>query len=83
MVVTVLVVRFGHWVCGESWHAIKGPPPQFSRLGTWCVCICIFGGLSSFYIWVDGLCVVVWGGEGGGGVVLGSFLVFLFVFYSS
>ena len=43
------------------------PPPQFSRLGTWCpafvcvcvcmcMCVCEFGGLSS--IWVEGLCVV-------------------------
>ena len=32
------VVKFGYWVCGESWHAMKyfNAPPQFSRLGTWC-----------------------------------------------
>ena len=44
--VLLLVVRFGHWVCGESWHAIKGS----LRLGTWCpafvcmyvyVCVCV------------------------------------------
>ena len=34
----LFVVRFGHWVCGESWHAMKdfNPPPQFSKPGTWC-----------------------------------------------
>ena len=58
------------------------PPPQFSRLGTWCpafvcmyvyVCVCVFGGLSIFYIWMEGLCVVGWWGGREGGVDLGSF----------
>ena len=34
--VCLSVMRFGHWVCGESWHALFNPPPQVSRLGTWC-----------------------------------------------
>ena len=43
------------------------PPPQFSRVGTWCpafvcmyvyVCVCV----CSFYIWIEGLCVVGAGG---------------------
>ena len=28
--------------------------------------VCVFGGLSSFYIWMEGLCVVGWWGGGGG-----------------
>ena len=36
----LLVVRFGHWVCGDSWHAIKG-----SLSLTHCcpafVCVCV------------------------------------------
>ena len=36
-----------------------------------CVCVCVFGGLCSFYIWMEGLCVVGW--WGGGGVAMGSF----------
>ena len=87
----LLVVRSVHWVCGESWHAIKGSLTHRPSSQGWapgvlplCVCICMFGGLSSFYIWVEGLCVVVWWGEGGegGGGGSGFFLVFLFVFYS-
>ena len=35
-------------------------------------CMCVFGGLSSFYIWMEGLCVVGWGGGGGGGGVAGG-----------
>ena len=49
-----------------------------------CMCVCVwvgvFGGLSSFYIWMEGLCVVCWwvggergGGGGGGGLAMGSF----------
>ena len=65
--VLLLVVRFGHWVCGES---IKGflthrPSSQGWAPGVLplCVCMCmcvmcVFGGLSSFYIWMEGLCVV-------------------------
>ena len=91
VVVTVLVVRFGHWVCGESWHAIKGSLTHRPSSQGWapgvlplCVSMCMFGGLSSFYIWVEGLCVVGWWGEGGegGGGGSGFFLVFFFVFYS-
>ena len=55
-----------------------------------CMCVCEFGGLSIFCIWVEGLCVVVWrgnkwggvGGGGGGGVEgCGSGFV-LFFFYT-
>ena len=69
--VCLSVMRFRRWVCGESWHAIKGSPTQFSRLGTWCpasvcVCVCVFGGL--------------WRGGGGGGVwlwVLSCFFMYI------
>ena len=46
-----------------------------------CVCVCVFGGLFSFYIWMEGLCVVGWwvGGREGGGY--GFFLVFLFTIF--
>ena len=38
------------------------PPPQFSRLGTWCPAfVCVLGG---FCIWVEGLCVVSCRGGG-------------------
>ena len=61
-------MRFRRWVCGESWHAIKGSPTQFSRLGTWCpASVCVY------------VCLVVCGGGGGGGgggMALGSFLFF-------
>ena len=79
--VLLLVVRFGHWVCGESWHAIKGflthrPSSQGWAPGVLplCVCMCmcvmcVFGGLSSFYIWMEGLCVVGWWGGGRGWVI--------------
>ena len=61
------------------------PPPQFSRLGTWCpafvcVCVCVWWFVKFFCIWVEGLCVVVWQGNkwggGGGGGSLGSFSSF-------
>ena len=34
----VMLCKFGHLVCGESWLAIKifNPLPQFSRLGILC-----------------------------------------------
>ena len=41
----------------------------------------MFGGLSNFFILMEGLCVVGWWGGGGGGGS-GFFLVFLFMFYS-
>ena len=50
------------------------PPPQFSRLGTWCpafvcvcLCVCVCVCLVVFCIWVEGLCVVVWRGNKWGG----------------
>ena len=43
------VVRFGHWVCGESWHAIKGSLTHHPSSQGWapgvlplCVCICMY-----------------------------------------
>ena len=70
-------------MCGKSWHAIKGSlthrpssqgwPPGVLPLCV-CMCVCVCGGLSGFYIWMEGLCVVGWWGGGGGGVVaMGSF----------
>ena len=51
VVVTVLVVRSGHWVCGESWHAIKGSLTHRPSSQGWapgvlplCVSMCMFGG---------------------------------------
>ena len=40
-----------------------------------CMCMCVFGGLCSFYIWMEGLCVGGGGGGGGEGgrMALGSF----------
>ena len=52
-------------MCGEGWHAIKGPPLQLSRLGTWYrafVCVCVW--------W--------FGGEIKGGMALGSFSLLSF-----
>ena len=42
-------------------------------------CVCVFGVLSCFCIWVEGLCVVVCRGGGGGS---GFFLFFLFILYA-
>ena len=67
-------------MCGESWHAIKGSLTHRPSSQGWapgvlplcvCMCVCVCGGLSGFYIWMEGLCVV--GGGGGGGVAMGSF----------
>ena len=57
-------------------RAIKGQHPSSQGWAPGvlplCVCVCVFGGLSSFCIWVEGLCVVVVreGGEGGSGFFL-------------
>ena len=74
-------------VCGEGWHAIKGSLAHRPSSQGWapgvlplcvcvcmCVCVCVFGGLSFFCIWVEGLCVVVWRGNGGEGSGSGFFV---------
>ena len=76
-------------VCGESWHAIKGSLAHRPSSQGWapgvlplcvcmcvCVCVCVWWFVF-FCIWVEGLCVVVWRGNGGGGrgVALGSFFL--------
>ena len=55
-------------MCEESWHAIKGSLTHRPSSQGWapgvlplcvcmCMCECVFGGLSSFYIWMEGVCV--------------------------
>ena len=41
--------------------------------------MCVFGGLSSFCIWMEGLCGGLVGGGRGGGVAMGSFSSFFFI----
>ena len=46
----MLLMYVGHWVWGESWHATKisNPPiPQFSRLGSGVLLLCIQWNLSN------------------------------------
>ena len=53
---------------GKGWHAINGPPPQLSRLGTWYrafVWLCVCGGLA---------------GKKRGGWFCVLFLFFLFIY---
>ena len=72
----LLVVRFGHWVCGESWHAIKGSlthrsSSQGCAPGVLplcvcmyvCVCVCVFDGGLSIFLFVFGWRVCVWCGK--------------------
>ena len=40
--VLLLVVRFGHWVCGESWHAIKGHRPSSQGWAPAFVCMYVY-----------------------------------------
>ena len=70
----MVVVRFGHWVCGESWHAIKGSlTHRPSSLG-WvpgvlplsvcvyvlCVCVCVC--VCVYVCFVVCLVFLCWGG---------------------
>ena len=74
-------------MCGESWHAIKGSLTHCPSSQGWapgvlplcacmCMCVCLVVCLV-FCIWVDGLCVVVWRGNGGGGGYSGFFIFIL------
>ena len=66
------------WVkCGLknlSWHAMKdsNPPPQFSRLGTWCP---TFFCTSVLFV----SCMYLDGGMGGGGWLLTSFFSIIYI----
>ena len=69
------VCLFGHWVCGESWHAIKGSRPSSQGWAPGvlplCVCVCVWWFVYFFvfgHVWWFG------GKEGGGS---GFFLFFL------
>ena len=55
------VVRFGHWVCGESWHAIKDSLTHRPSSQGWAP------GVLPFYVQVFVSCVYLDGGMGGGG----------------
>ena len=65
--VCLSVMRFGHWVCGESWHASHRPSSQGLAPGVLPLCVCVFGG-SSIYLYLGG------GFVGGGS---GFFLLYL------
>ena len=55
------VVRFGHWVCGESWHAIKDSLTHRPSSQGWAP------GVLPFNVQVFVSCVYLDGGMGGGG----------------
>ena len=89
--VSVIVTCCEVWTLGV-WGELAchkrlfNPPPQFSRLGTWCpafvcmyvyvcVCVCVCVCLVVCLVFIFGWKVCVWwvGGGGGRGVDLGSF----------
>ena len=66
-------------MCGESWHAILfNPPPQFSRLGTWCPIYFFFFFLVQVFC-LSPVCTWMEGWEEEGGYLLLSFLLSIFL----
>ena len=67
------IVRFGHWVCGESWHAIKDSLTHRPSSQGWAPSVLPFYVqvccLSRVCAWMEG-----WGVEG-------DFFLFYYLFY--
>ena len=73
------VLSVSVFTCGEVWKLgelachkrLFNPPPQFSRLGTYCLCLCVCVCVCSWFVWflylsggfvcvVVMVCVCVW-----------------------
>ena len=74
--VIVTFCEVGHWVCGESWHAIKGSLTHRPSSQGWapgvlplCVCMCM-----SVCVCVCLVVCLVYGGFVCGGLVGGGWL---------